>query len=161
LSDDSQKDDSGKGLDQRLASLERDLEHLKNGLGLLGLKPCSWCRVFYRRSDPGALFHHGEFVCYQCILPWWWHRSPELSANDRLKAERELRRWLVSHHHAEVILRPGNLPKPERLLLKLVTGCDECEGSGKTKTGALCHHCEGRGTVWVVIRAPDIGPSSD
>ena len=45
--------------DERLASIERSLEHLKAGLGLLGVKPCSGCGVYYRRSDPGALFDGG------------------------------------------------------------------------------------------------------
>jgi DnaJ-class molecular chaperone len=52
-----------------------------------------------------------------------------------------------------VIRRPGDLPKPERLLMKLVTGCDQCDASGKTRTGGRCSHCDGRGTVWVVVRA--------
>jgi hypothetical protein len=153
--------DAGKDLDERLARLERGLEHLKAGLGLLGVKPCSWCGIYYRRSDPGALFDCGELICFDCVTTWWSHRSPELSANDREKAERELRRWLVSHHHAEVIRRPGDLPKPERLAVKLVTGCEQCEASGKTYMGGRCSHCDGRGTVWVVVRAPDFGPSSE
>jgi hypothetical protein len=150
-------DNLEKSLDERLASVERSLQHLKDGLGVLGLKPCSWCGVFYRRSDEGALFHYDEFVCFKCVPHWWLHHCPELSAGDRQKAERELRRWLVSHHEAVVILRSGNLP--EHFLMKLVTGCEECEGSGKTPTGGRCHHCDGRGTVWVVIRLPDFGSS--
>jgi hypothetical protein len=89
------------------------------------------------------------------------HRCPELSADDRQKTERELRRWLVSHHHAEVIGRSGDLPKPERLLMKLVTGCGQCDASGKTYKGGCCHHCDGRGTVWVVVRAPELGSSAE
>jgi hypothetical protein len=148
-----------KSLDERLASLERGLEHLKTGLGLLGLVPCSQCGVFYRRADKGALFHCDEFVCAKCVPLWWLHRSPELNATDRQKAERELRRWLVSYHHAEMIFRPANLP--EHFLMKLVTGCEECDGSGKNRTGGRCHRCDGRGTVWVVVRAPDFAPASD
>jgi hypothetical protein len=111
-------DNLEKSLDERLASVERSLQHLKDGLGVLGLKPCSWCGVFYRRSDEGALFHYDEFVCFKCVPHWWLHHCPELSAGDRQKAERELRRWLVSHHEAVVILRSGNLP--EHFLMKLV-----------------------------------------
>jgi hypothetical protein len=157
----SLSDDTEKALDDRLASLERGLEHLKTALGLLGVKPCCWCDTFYRRSDPGALFDCGELVCFDCIPTWWLQRSPELSAGDRQKTERELRRWLVSHHHAEVIRRPADLPKPEQLVVKLVTGCEQCEASGKTYSGGRCSHCDGRGTVWVVVRAPDFGPSSE
>ena len=147
-------DDPEKGLDERLASLERSLEHLKAGLGLLGVKPCSWCGAFYRRSDPGALFDCGELVCYDCVPRWWLRRCPELSAKDRQTAEGALRRWLVTHHHAEVIGKLGDLPKPERRLMELVTGCEQCEASGKTYAGGRCSHCDGRGTVWVVVRAP-------
>ncbi len=155
MSDELQKGEPTKGLEQRLASLEQALKQLSDGLGLLGVKPCSQCGVFYRRSDPGALFHSGDFVCFKCISHWWSHRCPELSGDDRGTAERELRQWLMSHHHAEVILRPEKLPEPEKLLIKLVTACEDCDGSGKTPSGGRCHHCDGRGTVWVVIRAPD------
>jgi hypothetical protein len=150
-------DDSEKSVNERLAGVERGLEHLKAGVELLGVTPCSSCDAYFRRSDLGALFHYGEFVCYDCVPQWWLRRCPELSADGRQKVERELRRWLVSHHHAEVIGRSGDLPKPERLLMKLVTGCEQCDASGKTYTGARCHHCDGRGTVWVVVRAPELG----
>jgi hypothetical protein len=154
-------DDPEKRQDERLANLERGLEHLKAGLGLLGVTPCGWCGIYYRRADPGALFHCGEFVCYDCIPRWWLHRCPELSTNDRQKVERELRRWLVSDHHAEVIGQLGDLPEPGRLLMKLVTGCGECNASGKTDRGKRCPRCDGRGTVWVVVRTRDFEPSSE
>jgi hypothetical protein len=148
-------DNRGKSLDERLASLERGMESLKSGLGLLGIRPCSWCGTFYRRSDAGALCDCGELVCYDCIPRWWPQRSPELSADARQTVERQLRHWLVSHHNAEVIGKPEDLPKPDRLMLKLVTGCEQCGNTGKTETGGRCHYCDGRGTVWVVVRAPD------
>ena len=154
-------DDPERILDEKLASLEHAIEHLKAGLGLLGVKPCSWYGNFYRCSDPGALFDSGELVCYECLSPWWLHRSPELSAADRQKTESGLRRWLVSHHQAEVIGRLGDLPEPERLLMKLVTGCEQCNATGKTYTEKRCPHCDGRGTVWVVVRAPDFVPPSE
>ena len=150
-----------KSADEKLASLERDLERLKTGLGLLGVEPCSSCGTYYKRSDPGALFHFGESVCYDCVPEWWLHGRPELSAEERQKVERELRRWLVNHHHAEVIGRAGDLPKPERLLLKLVTGCEQCNATGKTYTGGRCSYCDGRGTVWVVVRAPELESSPE
>jgi hypothetical protein len=154
-------DHPDNGADERLASLERGLENLKAAVGLLGITPCSWCNIYYRRSDPGALFHYREFVCYDCVPQWWLNRSPELSGDDRQKAERELRRWLVNYHHAEVIGRSRDLPKPERLSLKLVTGCEQCNATGKTYTGGRCPHCDGRGTVWVIVCAPDFAPSSE
>lgn len=154
-------ENSEKGLDERLASLERGLEHLKAGLGLLGIKPCSWCGIFYRHSDPGALFDGGELVCFNCVPNWWSHRSPQLSSHDRNKPESELRRWLVTHHHAEVIRRLDDVPEPERLRVKLIAGCEQCGGSGKAYSGKHCSFCDGRGTVWVVVRAPDFGAFSE
>jgi hypothetical protein len=148
-------DDQEKRLDERLGGIERDLERLKGGLGLLGVKPCSWCGAFYRRSEPGSLLDCGDLVCFDCIPQWWSQKSPQLSVHDREKDELLLRRWLVSHHHAEVIQRPEDLPEPERLRMKLISGCEQCDGSGKTYAGKPCSHCEGRGTVWVVVRAPD------
>ncbi|HYW45298.1 MAG TPA: hypothetical protein VE959_20720 [Bryobacteraceae bacterium] len=145
---------------ERLASLERALEQMKAGLGLLGVKPCSRCGIFYRRSDPGALFDGGEPVCFDCVPQWWSQRSPQLSTKDRQKPESELRRWLVSHHHAEVIGRFADLPEPDKLLVKLVVGCEQCESSGKTYTGKRCPHCDGRGTVWVVVRRPEFATFS-
>jgi len=142
-------------LDERLGSLERSLKQLKDGLGLLGVKPCVWCGKFRRHANPGALFDCGELVCFDCVPRWWLHRSPELRVGDRQRIESELRRWLVSHHNAEVIGKLGDLPKPEQLLMKLVTGCEQCDASGKTYSGGRCHHCDGRGTVWVVVRAPE------
>jgi hypothetical protein len=150
-------DDSDKGLREKLESLERSLQQLKDGLGLLGLKPCSSCGVLHRRSDASALFHCDDFVCFKCIPLWWQQRSPQLAAHERQRAERELSQWLVSHHHAELILRPGNLP--EHFRMKLVTGCEDCDGNGKSPSGKLCRRCDGRGTVWVVIRVPDFGGS--
>jgi len=88
-------------------------------------------------------------VCFNCIPQWTCtevlrdlHRSTELDANDRQKAERELRQWLVSYHHADVIQRSKDLPKPEQLLMKLVTGCGQCDACGKTPTGARCSYCD-------------------
>lgn len=152
---------SDQGMEDKLAGLERELERLKAGLELLGATPCSSCGNFYRHSDPGALFSASsggvESVCYNCIPQWWAQRSPQLSAEDRQRDERLLRHWLVRHHQAVVIQQPEHLPKPETLKLHLVTGCEECDSSGKTDTGKRCHHCDGRGTVWVVIRQPELG----
>src|SRR5208282_3369837 len=81
-------DEPEKSLDERLAIVEIGLDHLKAGLGLLGVKPCNWCGIFYQSSDPGALFHGAELACYNCISQWWLERSPKLSIDDRQKAER-------------------------------------------------------------------------
>jgi hypothetical protein len=148
--------DGEKGLDERLSGLERRLKRQEAGLGLLGLRPCNCCGTFYRRSDAGALCDCGELVCYDCIPRWWSQRSPKLSTEERQTVERELRQWLVGRHHAEVIGKLKDLPEPDRLMMKLVTGCEQCGGTGKTSgTGGICHHCDGRGTVWVIVRAPE------
>jgi len=135
-------DEQQKSLDERLASLERRLEHLKAGLGLLGAKPCDRCGVFCRSSDRGALFHGGELVCYNCIPQWWLQRSPKLGSDDRQQAERDLRRWLVSHHRAEVIGRPEDLPARATTALQkfLSDQCDRVhtvrqDGEHATETG--------------------------
>jgi hypothetical protein len=144
-----------QNIDERLASIEHELEHLKAGLGLLGITPCSWCGAYYRRSDPGALLKCGDVVCYRCLPSWWEQRCPTLSVGERQKTEMELNRWLVSHHGAEVIGMAEHLPEPERLSLKLVTGCEECNGTGKNYSGKRCHYCDGRGSVWVIVRRSD------
>lgn len=148
-------DDPKNGSAERLASLERKLAQVSAGLALLGVKPCIWCGTFYRTSDPAALFEFREAACFNCIGPWWLQRSLELSESDRKKAERELRHWLVTQHDALVVRRPEDLPEPEALLIKLDTGCEPCDESGKAYSGRPCHHCGGRGKVWVAVRAPD------
>jgi hypothetical protein len=149
--------DSKESLEERLTRIERELEHQKTGLALLGVKPCSRCDIFYQRSNPGTLFNCGELVCFKCIQQWWLDRSPELSPNDRTKIESELCRWLLNHHQAELILRLDDLPNPEQLRIKLVVGCEACNSEGKTHSGKKCTQCDGRGTVWVVVRAPGFG----
>lgn len=147
--------DAENGRYEMLASLEREMERLKDGLGLLGVKPCSCCGVYYGRSDPGALFNCGELVCYACVARWWSQRCPQLSVKERQTTESGLRRWLVTHHHAKVVAKSRDLPKPERLVMKLVTGCEQCSASGKSYSGAPCSYCDGRGSVWVVVRVPE------
>ncbi len=148
--------DSSESLEERLARIERKLEHQKTALGLLGVKACSRCGIFYQRSNPGALFHFGDFVCFNCIQQWWLERSPNFSPNERMKAESELCRWLLSSHQAELISRLDHLPSPEQLRIKLVLGCESCNGGGKSITGKKCSQCDGRGTVWVVVRGTPV-----
>lgn len=145
--------DSTESVEERLARIERELEHQKTGLGALGVKPCCRCGIYYLRSNPGALFNGGELVCFKCIQQWWLDRSPKLSPDERTKTESDLCRWLLNHHQAELILRIGDLPSPEQLRIKLVVACETCNGEGKTHSGKKCAQCDGRGTVWVVVRA--------
>jgi hypothetical protein len=139
----------------RLAKVERDMERLREGLALLDVKPCSCCGKFYR-SSTGALFDSGTPVCFACLPQWWPLHSPGMGAAERQKTEMALTRWVLSHHHAEVIRRPEDLPDPEHLRLKLVVGCEQCQGSGKDFSGnKLCPRCDGRGTLWLISRKPN------
>jgi len=146
--------DSQGSVDERLSRIERELERQRAGLGLLGVRPCSQCGIFYQRSSPGALFSCGELVCFNCIQQWWLDHCPKLNINDRPKIESELCRWLLNHHQAELIQRSDKLPSPEQLRIKVVVGCETCNSEGKIHSGKKCSQCDGRGTVWVVVHAP-------
>jgi hypothetical protein len=142
--------EADKPIGATLARMERELELLRQGLSLLDIKPCSPCRRFFR-AEPGALFDAGyELVCFGCIPNWWPQRSPQLSARDRQLMEYRLVRWLLAHHHAHVIHQAEKLPPDQPQEFRLVTDCEECEGTG-TLVGSRCHYCNGRGTLWVVI----------
>jgi hypothetical protein len=136
--------------DEILARIECDLDHLRDGLALVGVKPCCWCRKFFRYSNNGALFDCGELVCYGCVPEWWQRRRTELSVEDREVVERKLTRWLLNHHHATVIRQSAKLPESQRQELRIVVACQECRGTGKLRR-ERCRYCDGRGTVWVVI----------
>jgi len=142
--------DPDRRIDERLARIERELELLRQGLSLLDVKPCSRCGRF-SRGEPGALFDTGgAFVCFGCIPEWWTQRSPELNLKDRESMEHRLVRWLLAHHHAHVVHQIEKLPADQAQEFRLVTDCEECEGTG-TMVGTRCHYCNGRGTLWVVI----------
>jgi len=139
-----------------LARIEHDLELLRDGLSLLEVKPCSRCRRFFR-ALPGALFDEGgHLICFACVPDWWTLRSPQLSLHDRESIEHRLVRWLLTHHHAHVIHQAEELPPEQPLEFRLVTDCEECEGTGKL-AGNRCHYCNGRGTLWVVIPKAESG----
>ncbi|MGA7474092.1 MAG: hypothetical protein WBW60_15285, partial [Candidatus Sulfotelmatobacter sp.] len=71
---------SEASVEEILARQALDLDRLKDAFGLLGVSPCSWCKKFLRRSDPGALFDAGgELICYSCIPEWWPQRCAQLS----------------------------------------------------------------------------------
>jgi len=143
--------DPNQVLNDRLAGLERDLERLTTGVSLLGIKPCCWCKKFFRTSEPGALFEAGAVVCYGCIHDWWTHQSTELSLKQRELFEYELKNWLVRCHHGEVIKNPDKLLKDPPAKLQIVVSCYECGATGNLST-ERCRFCDGRGTVWVVVR---------
>jgi hypothetical protein len=136
---------------ERLARVEMDLQRMREGLALVGVRRCENCRKFYRCSDAAVLFDDGaETVCYDCIHEWWPRRGGELERKDREAIEHKLVRWLVAHHNAQLILQSHKLPPEELQELRLVAGCDQCQGSGTLLSGH-CRYCGGEGRVWVVI----------
>jgi hypothetical protein len=144
-------DDPTQSLDDRVAQLQRDLEHLTTGVALLGIKRCCWCKRFLRTADPGLLFDAGPAVCFACIPAWWPSHSSELTLKQREVLEYELKNWLVRCHHAEVIRSLEKLPKDPAPRLQIVVSCYECNASGNI-SGERCRFCDGCGTLWIVVR---------
>jgi hypothetical protein len=134
-----------------LARHQLDLDRLKDALALLGINPCSWCKKFLRRSDPGALFDAGELVCYGCIPEWWSQRAAQLGIKERETLEGKLVFWLRDFHHAETFKDPAKIPEASLQELHIVANCLECRGAGKSMGQERCRFCEGRGTVWVIV----------
>lgn len=147
---DDMADESTQLLQDRLVKLERDLDHLARGVGLLGIKPCCWCGKFFRSIEPATLFDHGAPVCFRCIPDWWHRQSGLLGVKEREIAEHAMKMWLIGYHHADVIKRQEDVPKNPQL--ELVVGCYECHASGYLHD-VRCRFCDGRGTVWVVVKA--------
>lgn len=146
----------GRDLEASLARILQELEHLKEGLGLLGVKQCMHCRNYFRSEDGGALFDSGQLICYGCLQDWWLQHSPTLRTEQRQNIEHKLLRWLVAHHAAKVIRAAKKLPQADRIEIKLVVACDQCSGTGKGAVSGECQGCEGRGSVWVVGLRPEL-----
>ena len=144
-------DQSDPSADQILFRHQQELDRLKDALALLGVRPCSCCEKFLRRSDPGALFDAPELVCYSCIREWWSRRAAQLGGKDREALEGKLVFWLRENHHAEIFKDPAKLPETSLQELCIVASCLECRGTGKLMGADRCRYCEGRGTVWVVV----------
>jgi hypothetical protein len=135
-----------------LARLEQELAQMKQGLALLGAKPCSVCGRYYLSANTGTLFHAGdELVCYACLSPWWRERCPQLRLAERGAIEHRLLRWLVEHHGAQVFRELKDLPPSELRDIHLVVSCPECDGTGK-EGGERCRHCLGNRNVWVITQ---------
>ncbi len=138
-------------VEETLSRQQLDLDRLKEALGLLSISPCSWCKKFFRRTDPGTLFEAGELVCYGCIHEWWQQRCVNLSTKEREGIEGKLVFWLRDYHHAELFKDPAKLPDPSLQELHIVATCLECRGTGKLLGQERCRYCDGRGTVWVIV----------
>lgn len=145
-----------KDREANLARLAEELDHLKDGLGLLGVKQCSRCGNYFLSADGKNLFDAGQLVCHGCIQDWWQELSPSLSIEERQAMEHKLVRWLVAHHGAKVIRQQEKLPPSDDLALKMVIACDQCDGTGRSPSGGECHNCEGRGSVWVIEIKPEL-----
>jgi hypothetical protein len=143
--------ESNARVEGTLAHYQLEIDRLKNALTLLGVNACSWCKKFFRSTDPGALFDAGELICYGCILDWWAQKSAQLSSKDRENLEGKLVFWLRDYHHAETFKDPAKLPESSLQELNIVATCLECHGTGKSLGGEHCRFCEDRGTVWVVV----------
>jgi hypothetical protein len=144
-------------LETRLARVVEELNHLKDGLCLLGLKQCSGCGKYSVSTDGKNLLEAGgQLVCYSCVQEWWQRRSPALNSEERQAVEHKLLRWLVTHHNAKVIRLAEKLPRPIELELKIIAACEQCAGTGKIDGGKRCLNCEGRGSVWVVRLRPEL-----
>jgi hypothetical protein len=138
-----------KDFEAKLARLAQELERQKDALRLLGLKPCSSCGKYYLGQDGKSLLDAGQLVCHRCVQNWWRQRSPTLNTGQRQTVEAKIRRWLVTHHNAKVIQQADKLPPDSQVDLKMVVGCEQCNGTGRGASGE-CHSCDGRGSVWIV-----------
>lgn len=136
------------GLLESLARIERELGHLKDALGLLGVRPCGGCQRFFRHADVN-LFDCGDLVCYDCIREWWPHRRAELGVKEREIIEHKLVSWLVAHHNGQVIHDLRKLPEDQLQEMRIVATCGRCNGTG-TQGRQRCPYCDG-GSIWVVV----------
>jgi hypothetical protein len=134
-----------------LEGVERNLNDLVQGLGLLGVKRCSHCKQFYRASDRGRLFtSNGETVCFECIPAWWAYRREQLDCEDQQKMESDLVYWLRGFHNARSY-RDSKLPDSNDVKFELTASCHECHGTGMHFKEKRCRYCSGPGTVRIVV----------
>jgi hypothetical protein len=140
---------------QELEYIAGELDKIRDGLEMLGLKQCSCCRKYFKCPDGKNLLSAGQLVCYRCVSGWWEQRSPKISIEERNAVERQLLRWLMTYHGAKVIRRLSHMPATEEIELKMVVGCGLCNGTGKSGN-AKCQNCDGRGSEWVVVVKPKL-----
>lgn len=135
---------------EMLTRIERKLDHLKDGLSLAGIKPCSWCGRFFQSADGGALLVLGEeLICLDSVQEWWPRQSGQLSVKERELAEHKLVNWLLRHHRAKILPQTAEHAEDPLQELRLTAACIECSGAG-TLLEKRCGYCDGRGTVWVI-----------
>jgi hypothetical protein len=145
-------DESEKIVDDIVERQALEIERLKDALALLGVNACSWCKKYFRRTDPGALFGTGgDLICYGCVRTWWPQHTAELIPQEHENLEGKLVFWLRDYHHAETFKDPAKMPESAQQELCIVAHCLECKGTGKSLGQDSCRFCEGRGTAWVVV----------
>ena len=143
---------AGARVSEILEAVESELHDLVQGLSLLGIKRCSWCKRFFRCSDPGALFGGvGEFVCFECIPGWWPSRREQLSCAQQRQIESDLVFWLRSFHHARTVNGSNGLKQEQAVKFELSASCLECRGTGVYLGDKRCRYCAGPGTVRVIV----------
>jgi hypothetical protein len=131
--------------------LERDLANLKEGLILLGIRPCSSCGKFFHSENASETFSYkGETVCFDCLDSWWTARSANLDMETRSAFERKLMRWLIDNYEAVVVRDPASMPKSMVADFRLVVNCHECAGTGMLGK-SKCRHCKGNKVIWVLV----------
>ena len=135
---------------QDLAYISRELDNIRDGLRILGLMQCSCCRRYFKCPDGKNLLNAGQLVCYGCVRGWWEQRSPQLTIAERKINERQILRWLATYYQARVIRRLSQMPAAEEVDLKMVVGCEQCNGTGQSGA-SRCRNCDGRGSEWVVV----------
>jgi len=52
---------------QELACVSRELDNIRDGLKMLGLKQCSCCRKYFMCPDGKNLLNAGQLVCVRCV----------------------------------------------------------------------------------------------
>ena len=139
-------------LPEVMSGIERNLNDLVQGLGLLGVKRCCHCKKFFRASDPGTLFDSGGgLVCFDCIPGWWAARREQLACEERQEIEGNLVFWLRSFHHARSFKDFDKPSGKQRVKFELMASCLECRGTGTYLGDKRCRYCDGPGTVRVVV----------
>jgi hypothetical protein len=70
-------------LETRIRRLANELEHLKDGMRLLGLGQCSCCDKYFLSSDDKSLFDGGETSEWsrECCAKEFFNATANLSAD--------------------------------------------------------------------------------
>jgi len=146
-----------RGSEDAVAALERRLARVEMALEQVGLRACRQCGRYFRHSTPRALFELRGAVCVDCIPEWLAQLGGDVTVPERRTIERKLMQWLVAHHQGTIVRESRKLPESDLLKLKVVVGCERCDGSG-TVSNSRCKYCDGRETLWVVLLKDAMGP---